>query len=420
MSQSNILSREQAVYVALESTFGVTPSSTFPNTPTRIITTDEIKGDGATREMLDVSDIRVRRLDAIQPVQGLEIASKVSLKTLLKRTPSASQLVNGASAASIAQRVMLRHVFGSEHAVEGSTIASAASGTSITVAGGDGANFYKGTIIAVEVAGEMEWALVTNVSGDTLTLTPALSGTPTSTAIVRNLYNYAPAESHSSSVAVQCAYVNDANAQFAFNGAYGDVTFDFGEFGKLVTASYDLTAASYTTGALGYSVATGSDDMGRAFALQPQVYLAAASSPTRGTTLVCEKFSVEFKNGWEMVRDPSATQTVNSVVNTAGRPRAAKVMLTLRFDSAYYTGFDAETRYSMAIVQRLDTGTDASFWVWQLNNVKLTATPKLTKVGERLHVDLEFSALQDDAVTVGGTTGAELDFVYAPIRVAFG
>ena len=57
------------------------------------------------------------------------------------------------------------------------------------------------------------------------------------------------------------------------------------------------------------------------------------------------------------------------------------------------------------------TGTSASFWAWSFANLKLTAQPKLTKVGERLYMDLEFSMLQDASFTpAGGETAAELDF----------
>ncbi len=421
MAQSNIITREQAVYFGEETSFGVTPAGSFPNAMTRTIVADPITADGAVREMLDVSDVRVRRLDAIQPVQGLEIASKFSASLMLKATPSASQLVAGASLSPLTPRLFLRHALGTEYAADGSTVATGTSTTQFDVQAGDGANFAKGTIIAVAVAGQMEWALVTNVSTDTITVAPALSGAPATSAVVRNLYNYSPAESHTNSLTAQIAYVGDSTAQYTFNGAYGDLSFNFGEFGKLVQMKLDLTAVSFTgPTAQTLSTATATDEMGTGFPLQPQVYLAAASAPTRGTTLVCEKFSIEFKNQWEMVRDPSATQTVAAVVDTGGRPRAAKAMLTLRFDHDYGTGFDAETRYSLTIVQRVGTGATASFWVWNMNNVKLTAQPKLSKVGERLYMELEFSALQDDAITLGGSTGTALDGVLSPLRVAFG
>ena len=85
MAQSNIIVREQAVYFGEEASFGVTPAGSFPNAMTRTIVADPITADGAVREMLDVNDVRVRRLDAIQPVQGLEIASKFSASLMLRR-----------------------------------------------------------------------------------------------------------------------------------------------------------------------------------------------------------------------------------------------------------------------------------------------------------------------------------------------
>jgi hypothetical protein len=54
-------------------------------------------------------------------------------------------------------------------------------------------------------------------------------------------------------------------------------------------------------------------------------------------------------------------------------------------------------------------------------NMKLTAQPKTTKIGERLYMDLEFSLLQSNLIApVGGESAAQLDFLYAPLTVAFG
>lgn len=421
MSQSNIIQREQAVYFGEESTFGATPAGSFPNAMTRTIVAEPITADGAVREMLDVNDVRVRRLDAIQPVQGLEIASKFSASMLLKQTPQSAQLTSSATAGSLTPRLWLRHALGQEFAQHGSTVATGTSSTVFDVASGHGSRFRLGTLIAVQVSGQMEWAMVVNIATDTLTVAPALSGTPATSAIVRNLYNYAPAESHTNSLTAQIAYVGDSNAQYTFNGCHGGIKFNFGEFGKLVNMGIDLTSISFTgPSAQSLSTATASDEMGSAFPLAPSVFFSSGA-PTRTTTLVCEKFSIEFDNAWEMVRDPSATQTVNSVVNVAGRPRAAKAMVTLRFDSDYGASFDAEDVYNFTIVQRVGTGTSASFWVWQMENVKLVAQPKLTKVGERLYMDLELNVLQASAIApVGGETAAQLDFLYAPMRVAFG
>ena len=420
MSQSNIITREQSVRVGIESTFGATPAGSFPNAMTRFIASEPVLADGAVREMLDVNDIRVRRMDAVTPVQGLEIASKIALSMNLKATKSAAQLTSLVSAASLTPRLILGHTMGTEFAQHGSVVATGVSTTVFDVTSTHGARFRRGTLIAVEVSGAMEWARVVSISTDTITVEPALSGTPSNGAIVRNLYNYAMAESNTSSLTVQVAYVGDSVAQYTFNGVHGSLKFGFGEFGKLATMSLDGTAVSYT-GPTSQSipVTTATDEMGSAFPLAPQVYLT--TSLTRGTYVACEKFSIEVPNQWEMVRDPSATNTVTAVVDTAGRPRGVKAMLTLRFDGDYGTSFDADTPYSLVIVQRIGTGTTASFWIWALENVQLVAQPKLTKVGERLYMDLELNALQGTALApAGGESAAELDALYTPIAVAFG
>lgn len=420
MSQVNIITREQSVRVGRETTFGVTPAGSFPNAMTRFIASEPVLADGAVREMLDVNDIRVRRLDAVTPVQGLELASKIAVSQNLKATKTAAQLTSGVSAASLTPRLILGHAMGTEFAINGSVVATGVSATVFDVTGTHGARFRRGTFVAVEVSGAMEFALVTDISTDTITVEPALSGTPGTGAIVRNLYNYALAESNTSSLTVQVAYVGDAGAQYTFNGVHGSLKFGFGEFGKLATMSLDGTAASYT-GPTSQSIPTTTvtDEMGSAFPLAPQVYLTSAL--TRGSTIACEKFSIEVPNQWEMVRDPAATNTVTAVVDTAGRPRGVKAMVTLRFDGDYPTGFDAGTEYSLVIVQRIGTGTTASFWIWAINRCQIVGQPKLTKVGERLYMDLELNGLQSTMLApVGGESAAELDFLYSPIVTAFG
>ena len=322
-----------------------------------------------------------------QPVHGLKIASKFSMSMLLKATPSASQLTSSNSAGSLTPRLFLRQGLGQEYAVHGSTVATGTSSTQFDVASGHGSRFRIGTLIAVEISGAMEWAQVTAISTDTLTVSPALSGTPSTSAIVRNLYNYAAAESHTTSMTAQIAYVGDSTAQYTFNGCHGGVKFNWGgEWGKLASMMLDLTAVSYTGPSnQSISTATATDEMGVSYAFTPQVYLT--TSITRGTTTACEKVEVDLPASFEMVRDPAATQTVTAVVDTAGRPRAGKVTVTLRYDNDLPVAFAADTAYKLAVVWRVGSGTTASFWIWYVDAMKLTAQPKMTKVGERLYID---------------------------------
>lgn len=421
MAQSNIITRERATYIGEESTFGTTPSGSFPNAMTRAFPLgDGLILEGLAEEMLPVGDERVRRLDAIHPVHGLRIASKVgALKMLLKSTPAGAQLVDGASIAALTPALVLNHALGPAMADQGDVISGTASTTTV-INVTDGTRFVKGTFIAVEVASQMEWAKITNIVTNALTIAPALSAAPTTAGtIVRNLYNFAPAETHTSSLTIQQAFVGDATAQVTANGCYGDVSFDLPEFGKLPSMSLALTATNFTgPSSQSLSVASATDEMGPAFAWAPSVYLA--TSVARATRLVSEGATIEFANDWQMVRDPGATQTVSSVVNTGGRPTAVKATIKLRFDSGYKTAFDADTKYQMIIVQRIGTGTAASFWIWEIPEARLVAQPKLADMGSRLHMELSLEGIQDTTVTLAGETGTALDYIKAPFRVAFG
>lgn len=423
MAQSNIITRERATFIGKETTFGTTPSGSFPNAMTRAFPLgDGLILEGLAEEMLPVGDERVRRLDAIHPVHGLRIASKVgALKMLLKSTPSGAQLDDNATPATyeLTPRLVLAHALGSELANEGDFISGTASST-VLINVVDGTKFRKGTFIAVEVAGQMEWAKITNISSNALAIAPALSAAPaTGGEIVRNLYNFCPAETLTSSLTIQQAFVNDATAQVTANGCYGDVSFDLPEFGKLPSMSLALTATNFIgPSAQSLAAVSATDEMGPAFAWAPSVYLA--TSVARGTRLVSEGATIEYANDWQMVRDPGATQTVSAVVATGGRPTAVKATVKLRFDSDYKASFDADTAYQMIIVQRIGTGTSASFWIWELPVARLVAQPKLADMGSRLHMELSLEGIQDTTVTLASETGTELDFIKAPLRVAFG
>lgn len=422
MAQSNIITRERATFIGKESTFGTTPAGTYPNAMTRAFPLgDGLILEGLAEEMLPVGDERVRRLDAIHPVHGLRIASKVgALKMLLKSTKDSAQLVSGASVAALTPSLILDHALGPAMANEGDVISGTSSSTTV-INVTDGTRFVKGTFIAVEVAGQMEWAKIINISTNALSIAPALSAAPaTGGEIVRNLYNFAPAESHTNSLTIQQAFVGDLTAEYTANGCYGDVSFDLPEFGKLPSMSLALTATNFIGPSAQSPLAavSATDEMGPAFAWAPSVYLA--TSVNRAQRLVCEGATIEFANDWQMVRDPGATQTVSAVVNTGGRPVAVKATIKLRFDSGYKVAFDADTAYQMIIVQRIGTGTTASFWIWEIPEARLVAQPKLADMGSRLHMELSLEGIQDTTVTLAAETGTELDYIKAPFRVAFG
>lgn len=377
-----------------------------------------------SQEMLEVNDESIYREAAIHPVHGLKIGSKLSgLSQRLKATPTASQLTSGGAVGSLTPRVLLTAAFGAEHAALGTTVNDAsASVTSFIVT--SVANLKKGSFILVTISGEMEWTKITNISTLTVTVSPALSSAPADTAVIRNLYNYCPAEAHTSSMTVYRGWrdlaASDVTCEYILNGVFGDVVFKL-PMGKLASMDFSGQVTSWTGPAASGSIDTGTvvtDEMGASIVFKASVYLAA--SVARATRLVCESVEFAHANAFEMVRDGGATETVSSVVNTGGRPRATTAKVVLRYDNAWDVGFAADTAYRFVVVLQSGTGTTASFWIWEIPAAKLIQKPKLTKVGNRLYAELMLGGFQDSSVTLASETGDDLSRCLATARVAFG
>lgn len=421
MAQQDVVTRKRATWLAEESTFGATPASTFPNAPTRIFPSGEkfILG-GLTREALQVDDERTRRTAAIAPVLGLQSGSKLDpIEMLLKAVPTANQLDAGSSLASLTPRLVLRHALGSEYAAAGTTCDTGSTTTSIVLQTGDGADFRKGTFVLIEVAGEMEWAKITNIATDTLTVSPALSGAPASGAVVRQMYNYAPGDSHVKSLCVQQAYADSTTAQWTANGCVGDVSFAFPDFGKLAAMALSLQVTSYTGPSdQSLTVAAAADEMSAPFLFKPQVYLAA--SVARNAPLKCEGVGFETKNDWQPVMDPNAAQAISHYVNVGGRPAQMKGMLKTRFDQAVHAVYEARTPLQFVVVNKTGTGLTASFWIFELPAAVLNENLKPEELRKLLYQGLMFEGTPDTSITDAGETGLAADFIHAVGRIAFG
>lgn len=425
MTQANLLSRTRVTYLGEESTFGSAPAGSFPNAMTKGVFLHDAINIEPTEEMLEVADERIYREDAIHPVHGLKIATKVTgLAQYLKMVPSGNLLTSGGSAGSLTPRLLLRAGFGAEYALTGTTINDAgASSTSFAVT--SATNMRKGTWIAVTISGQPEVTKITNISSSTLTVSPALSAAPANGAVVRNLYNYCPANNHTTSLTMYRGWrdlaASDVTCEYILNGLYGDLTFKMPAFGQLPTMELNGTAVTFTGPAASGSIDTNtvvSDEMGAPIVWKPSIYLA--TSVDRATRLTCESVEFSHANAWQMVRDGGASSTVASVVNTGGRPRASTAKIVLRYDQAQDTAFNADTAYQLVIVLQGGTGSTSSFWIFELPLCKLIAKPKLVNMGDRLHVELNLGGLMDTSVTLASETGTALDFVTSTCRVAFG
>ncbi|MDB4930530.1 MAG: hypothetical protein JWM10_3014 [Myxococcaceae bacterium] len=420
MSQEDVRSADRATFIGLESTPGTTPAGAFPNAMTRIFPSRKkfVLG-GLKREVLQVDDESTRRTDAKTPVLGLQAGSKLDpLEVNLKATPTAAQLDAGSTLSSLSPRIFLLAALGAEHAGEGSTCAAGSTTTTVNVQTGDGANFAIGTWDLFQVGAELEPAKITNIVGDALTVWPALSGAPVSTNVVRQLYTYAPADAHTTTVCVQQAMVDSPNAQWTCNRCVGDIAFSL-EIGKIGTMALSLQVADYTgPSAQGVGIAAAADEMGASVMIRPEVYFAA--TVVRGTTVKCSALGAQTANDWSPVMDAGARNCVSHYVNVGGRDAPPKGMIKTRFDAAMHTAFEARTGLKYVVINKTGSGLTASFWILEMPNVTIDEECKPSEDKGMVHQEVTFGAVQDTSCTSTGLTGTALDLAVATFRVAFG
>lgn len=429
MAQRNVLTRKRVTYVGLESTFGTVPASTFPNAMTAAV----FSGDGPrltlVEDMLELDDESIYRADAKHPVHGLQSnGSKVQLRRYLRATPSGGQLTGSGTAGSYVDRIFLKHALGVEHAAVGTTVASAASSTSFDLT--SASNIKKGDFIAVTISGTPEWTRVDNVSSATVTVSPALSNTPSIGAVVRYLYNYALGESNTTSLSVYQGFVADSGTEpeYILTGCYGGVSMEF-PIGQTPTLMFDGSVTAFTGPAASGSIDTATvvtEAMGAPVVVKAaKLYLAATGSFTRSTTVAYANFSVSISPAWTKIVDGGSAQAVAGVLDVGGRPRFVMAKVRTRFDAGSYdngtsNGFGADDVFRMTLVVTSGTGTTMSHWIVELPKCQIIGKPELADVDGKLYMETTFGGVLDDGVTVASETGDDLARCISPIRVAFG
>ena len=429
MSQVDVLKRAWLTWMAQEATFGVDPGTggSPPNQQIFLETEDPLLIDGVAQTVYDNLDADVRRNGTRDKILGLK-SSKLPFGVQLKGIPSSAQLISGATPTMLSHLMFYGAMFGLIRAVAGSTVLTGTSATQFTVQDADASNFLPGTIIAVENGAspsQMEVCRIdamAAVGGHTqLTVSPPLSGTPATGAIVRNGYNCAPADQQSNTYALRAAHGQNPNLQWTFLGCAGDMQFEFPQkWGDVAKAKANFDVTSWIgPSAQAFPTAPIADDMLAPVRWLPQVLAAARGSVSRSSSnYTCDRVSLNIPTKFVGIPDPNGLEGLGGRMNVGGRPVAAKLGFDIRIDPAEAGNFTSRAAKDVWIIQEIGTGTTASFLAWNIPQSVLEAVPKGKAVDDRLAYELSGHALPDTGVTNGGATGQARDFRDAVIRFA--
>ena len=428
MAQRDVLARTWLDYVAAEATFGVDPGTggTFPTVQTFLELVSPLVIDGAMQAVFDNLDANPRRTGTRDKILGLKSGSKIGLNVYAKGLPTAAAMIAGATPAALSHRFVYAAMFGAEYVAAGSTVAAATSATVFTVADAAAGHFLPGTIIAVANNAGTAWDItlvqsVATVGGHPqVTVSPALSAVPSVGNVVRNGYNYCPADQKSMvTMCVRHVHGQDPALQWLFQGCAGDFQFEFPKkWGESVQLKASLQVAGWQgPAALGFPAAPIADDMQAPVRWLPTILLGTRGAVDRVTSRYqCDNISLNIPTKIVPIPDPNGLEGIGGWMDVGGRPTAVKLGFDIRLDPDEVAAFSNRTARECWIIWQIGTGLTATFLVWHIPEYLLSAIPKGKAVDDRLTYEVMGEVLPDTGVTNAGATGQARDFRDATVR----
>lgn len=325
MAQADLLNRKATTFWSIESTYGAgggTPAQIWP-----------VSFEGKrTRARVPVHDESVYFHDRKKSVFGLK---RGAVSLALNTAAPAAQLLAASTPATSPNHVGLKAILGGESVAAGSLIATATSATQITVTAGQGGRFPPGTLLAVEQGGALHVTVVATQVGDVLTFAVALPGAPSVGGFVINLYNYYFSDTNVQSLEVRRAIVGDANEQHQYLGATGGLELVYEGPGRLLQERYQLDAADWNEGALGYATTYAANSQSEGFVLAGATTILQAVAATTRTHYPLHAMRVELRPQMAHLPEHGGVQGTTGVMRQGGQDdeRApATINLRIRAD----------------------------------------------------------------------------------------
>ena len=407
MTWENVNKHNGIVRIGVESTFGTTSSNMkallnradppWPNA-------------GQTQKMIARQDSLTSRRAYQTPVKGMKSGSPVALsvdvKPVVTRLTDAATPVAFSHASALSHQILWRAAMGAELTpAAGSTIASYSSPT-ITVATGEGSRFVVGQWIGVELAGGLSVHQVTAVATDDVSVQPPLPASPSGSEVVRNLYNYYPAEDDTTTYTVDHAPIEAGSAESQSRGRgcvfSPELTLTFGEVPMLTLSGTSADHDGF--GDLSLSQAAVADDMAAPFAFDVssgagRVWLASSLSSTPSASLAVSA-KLTYPRQWQEIPGAGGVSSLAAVKEVAGPQQPIQIELELRGGTAEVTAFASMTsRHLVLYSVSSSTASSARVVGYHVPNAVPAAPPTVQINGELAFCRMTLTAQRNTLAT---------------------
>ncbi len=424
MTQHDSIDFETVTYLGVESVCGTHPGD---GTLTRINAVKKsFLATGFAEERLENPDESQSRFDNPVRVKGLKKGSKWGpLKFQWKSIKTAARLTAGGSATALSHRILLKHLFGAEYAAPGCTVGASSTFTSIVV--DSTSDRRPGELVAIELTSG--GTVVINkvkavVDATHFTVQYAMPSAPASGAEVRGLYTFAMAEVRNKTLTIEQKNVTNGGEEARALGAFGNLKIEIPDPGKVPIWTVDGVCVDWqdhTTLTPSFQTSTpAADDMGPPVVWQPEIYLGSSIDFATATRWSLEKLTLDIMSNPEEIPDTAFASMVGGYLDTGGRENgsAARLGMSVRYDPSLEAGFTGQTEVSVLIKV---PDMNGNYVVIDIGRAYLVEHTKPVTLGKnRRGMQLVYEIRRDTTPTLAGSTQAEKDLAWSPIRVGLG
>lgn len=394
MSQVNVQTAKEVTFLAKETTFETLPGTMKP----LIIEADSWEADQnkTPLEDLDASPLLLDTLDRVDGVFEGTAKWKCKLK------PFATQIQGSAPATQPAIFDALECIMGGMQIGAGTLISN---GTTSDVTVGSDASFEVGQVVGISGGGDCQIAVVTAKPGaNVIEFWPDL-GSAVTTGNLMNGYNAFATETNSKSFSVQHAYPDSADAQQEFRGCMGKMTLST-NINELVMIDFEAMPSDGQDGALSLSTAVQTNPLAAGgHAVKNAIVLVQTAATTTRTHYCVEEMALEYDPGMEFFPCHGTPQGRGGVVRVAGRGKATLAM-TIRFDQAQDTAWEARTEYRVLYSVPKGASTSKRHVGFYAPKAVLSRKPTREKAGGRYVMKLTFDLQIANTATADTIAGS--------------
>lgn len=394
MSQVNVQTAKEVTFLAKETTFETLPGTMKP----LIIEADSWEADQNKTPLEDL-DASPLLLDTLDRVDGV---FEGSAKWKCKLKPYATQIQSSAPATQPAIFDALECIMGGMQIGAGTLISN---GTTSDVTVGSDAGFEVGQVVGISGSGDCQIAVVTAKPGaNVIEFWPDL-GSAVTTGNLMNGYNAFATETNSKSFSVQHAYPDSADAQQEFRGCMGKMTLST-NINELVMVDFEAMPSDGQDGALSLSTAVQTNPLASGgHAVKNAIVLVQTAATTTRTHYCVEEMALEYDPGMEFFPCHGTPQGRGGVVRVAGRGKATLAM-TIRFDQAQDTAWEARTEYRVLYSVPKGASTSKRHVGFYAPKAVLNRKPTREKSGGRYVMKLTFDLQIDNTATADTIAGS--------------